>query len=128
MLLDAHCDTVSIAAGSRWTRDPYAAEIDGDGLYGRGAADMKGALAATVHTAASVDRSRLAGRVAVSATVMEEVMEGASLRMVMEAVTPDYVVIGEATDLNLNRDGGSGPRSTWRPLAARRTRRRRTWT
>ncbi len=105
VLLDGHCDTVGIAAGSVWTRDPYGAELDGGYLYGRGAADMKGAVAAMIHAAASVDRARLAGQVVVSATVLEEVMEGVSLRTVMDAVRPDYVVIGEATELNLNRGG-----------------------
>ena len=105
LLLDGHCDTVGIAPGSHWTRDPFRGEVKDGYLYGRGAADMKGALAAMIHAAASVDRTRLAGRVAVSATVVEEVMEGVSLRVVMDAVRPDYVVIGEATELGLNRGG-----------------------
>jgi len=105
ILLDAHCDTVGIAPGSTWTRQPFGGEIDGGYLYGRGSADMKGALAAILHGAAAVDRARLAGRVAVSATVMEEVLEGTSLKTVMDALRPDFVVIGEATELNLNRGG-----------------------
>ena len=105
LLLDAHCDTVGIAAGSTWTRAPFGGEIDGGYLYGRGSADMKGALAAMIYAGAAVDRTQLAGRVAVSATVLEEVMEGVSLQTVMEAVQPDFVVIGEATELNLNRGG-----------------------
>jgi putative selenium metabolism hydrolase len=105
LLLDAHCDTVGIAPGSTWQRDPFAAEVDGDYVHGRGAADMKGALATMVYAAASLDRSQLAGRVAVSATVLEEVMEGISLGTVIEAVQPDFVIIGEATELNLNRGG-----------------------
>ncbi len=105
ILLDAHCDTVGIAPGSTWTRDPYAAGIANGYLYGRGAADMKGALAAMIYAAGTMDRSTLAGRVAVSATVMEEVMEGISLETVIATVKPDFVVIGEATELNLNRGG-----------------------
>ncbi len=104
LLLDAHCDTVGVIP-SDWSRDPFGAEIVGDSLYGRGAADTKGNLAAMVYSAASVDRSRLAGRVAVSATVNEELMEGPTLKAVMEAVHPQGVVIGEATRLNLNRGG-----------------------
>ena len=105
ILLDAHCDTVGIAPGSTWTCAPFAATIQDGFIYGRGAADMKGALAAMVYAAGTVDRTRLAGRVAVSATVLEEVMEGISLETVMAAVKPDVVVIGEATELNLNRGG-----------------------
>lgn len=105
ILLDAHCDHVGIAAGSKWTRDPFTAEIENGFIYGRATADMKGALAAMIHGAASVDRRKLVGRIAVSATVLEEVMEGVSLGAVMNAVKPDFIVIGEATELNLNRGG-----------------------
>jgi putative selenium metabolism hydrolase len=66
---------------------------------------MKGALAAMVYAVGSLDRSALAGRAVVSATVMEEVLEGIALESVMERVRPDFVVIGEATQLNLNRGG-----------------------
>jgi len=105
LLLDGHCDTVGIAPGVPWIHDPFGGEIEGGVIYGRGAADMKGALAAMIHAAASVDRSYLNGRVVVSATVMEESLEGASLQTVMEAVRPSFLAIGEATDLNLNRGG-----------------------
>lgn len=105
LLFDAHTDTVGIAPGSVWTRDPFRAEIDGGYLYGRGAADMKGALAAMLYAAGSVDKNELAGKVVVSASVMEEVYEGGALKTVMDQVNPDFVVIGEASELNLVRGG-----------------------
>lgn len=105
LLLDAHVDTVGVAPGVPWRHNPFGAVIDGERLYGRGTSDMKGALAAMVYAAAAVDRSRLAGRVAVSASVMEEVMEGVALQAVMAEVKPDFVVIGESTHLNLNHGG-----------------------
>ena len=105
LLFDAHCDTVGIAPGSVWTREPFGAEIVDSHLYGRGAADMKGALAAMLHAAAGVDRSKLAGKVIVSASVMEEVYEGGALKTVMDQTQPDFVVIGESTQLNLARGG-----------------------
>ena len=105
LLLDGHCDTVGIAAGVPWTHDPFGGEIEDGRLYGRGAADMKGALAAMIYAAGRIDRAKLTGRVVVSATVMEENLEGAALQTVMDAVRPDCVVIGEATELRLNRGG-----------------------
>ncbi len=105
LLLDAHCDTVGIAAGVPWTHDPFGAELDGPRLYGRGTSDMKGALAGMVQAAGSLDRAALAGRVVVSASVMEEVLEGVALQAVMQAVPPDIVIIGESTSLNLNHGG-----------------------
>jgi putative selenium metabolism hydrolase len=105
LLFDAHTDTVGIAPGSVWTREPFGAEILDACLYGRGAADMKGALAAMLHAAGSVDKRVLAGKVVVSASVMEEVYEGGALKTVMDAVKPDFVVIGEASELNLVHGG-----------------------
>ena len=105
ILLDGHCDTVGIAPGLTWTHEPFAGDVEDGFIYGRGTADMKGALAAMIYAAAGLDRSRLRGRVVVSATVMEENLEGAALKVVMDAVSPDFVVIGEATDLMLNRGG-----------------------
>jgi len=105
LLFDAHTDTVGIAPGSVWVRDPFGAEIADSFLYGRGAVDMKGALAAMLHAAASVDKSKLAGKVVVSASVMEEVYEGGALKTVMEEVKPDFVIIGEASELNLVHGG-----------------------
>ena len=105
ILLDGHCDTVGIAPGVTWQHDPFGGEVDGGFIYGRGAADMKGSIAAMIHAAAGLDRSRLTGRAVVSATVMEENLEGAALKTVTDAAPPDFVVIGEATDLALNRGG-----------------------
>ena len=105
LLFDAHTDTVGIAPGSVWTKDPFGGEIVDGYLYGRGAADMKGALAAMVHSAASVDRSKIAGKVVVSASVMEEVYEGGALKTVMDESKPDYVVIGESSNLDLVHGG-----------------------
>lgn len=105
ILLDAHTDTVGISPGTPWVHDPFGATVADGAIYGRGAADMKGALAAMVYAAASLDRTALAGRVVVSASTLEEVLEGVALHAVMDATQPDFVVIGESTDLNLSRGG-----------------------
>ena len=42
-----HLDTVPLGA-QRWSRDPFAADIAGGKLYGRGASDMKSGVAAFV--------------------------------------------------------------------------------
>src|SRR3954462_9555229 len=47
-----HTDVVP--AGEGWSADPFAAEVKDGQLYGRGAADMKSAIAAFVAAAARV--------------------------------------------------------------------------
>lgn len=107
LLFDAHTDTVGVAPGVPWQHDPFGAKIEAGRMYGRGVSDMKGALAAMIHAAAAVDKAHLAGRIVICASVMEEVLEGVALKAVMAEIKPDYVVIGESTDLNLN-SGGRG--------------------
>lgn len=43
-----HTDVVPVGDKSQWQQDPFAATIEGDMLLGRGAADMKGSLAAMI--------------------------------------------------------------------------------
>lgn len=45
--LTGHMDTAPLGLG-HWARDPFAGEIEGDKIYGRGTSDMKGGVAAMV--------------------------------------------------------------------------------
>jgi putative selenium metabolism hydrolase len=105
ILLDAHIDTVDVSSPERWTRAPFGGELVNGRIYGRGSSDMKGSAAAMVVAAASLipERARLEGEIIVSASVAEEIIEGVALGKVMEWARPDWVVIGESTELNLTR-------------------------
>jgi len=105
ILLDGHIDTVGIAPGVTWEHSPYSGEIHARKLYGRGATDMKGPLAGMVMAAASLREGNIRGNIVVSASVMEEVLEGAALQSVIEAVNPNLVVIGEPSNLKLIHGG-----------------------
>ncbi len=103
VLLDGHIDTVEVSDPSQWHHDPFGAEIADGRIYGRGAADMKGSLAAmTIAAGCLAQDRRPKGDVYVTGTAMEEVAEGCSLSHILDAIHPDVVIIGEATDLNLN--------------------------
>lgn len=69
---NSHVDVVAVGEG--WTRDPFAGEIEGGRLYGRGSCDMKGGLAASVVAVEALLDCGLvpAGAVEVSATADEE--------------------------------------------------------
>lgn len=69
---NSHHDVVEVGHG--WTRDPFGGELDGRRIYGRGACDMKGGLAASIIAAeAFVDTCPdFAGAVEISATADEE--------------------------------------------------------
>jgi putative selenium metabolism hydrolase len=94
VLFDAHMDTVGVTDPAAWSADP-AGELRDGRLYGRGAMDMKGPLAAVVHGAAAAEPS--GGRVVVCASIAEEMIEGFATVSVARRVRPDVAVICEAT-------------------------------
>lgn len=100
LLFDGHMDVVP--ASGDWSRDPFSGALEGGEIHGRGSTDMKGPLAAAICGVAEAARSgRLRHRVAVSASVMEEVIEGAALARVLDTHAPEAVVICEPSDLEL---------------------------
>ncbi|MBS4021555.1 MAG: YgeY family selenium metabolism-linked hydrolase [Dethiobacter sp.] len=103
VLFDGHLDTVEVSDPSAWTRSPFGAEIVDNCIFGRGAADMKGALAAMISGIAFLaEDERPKGDIYVSGTILEEIAEGFSLSYILGDLRPDVVVIGEATELNIN--------------------------
>jgi succinyl-diaminopimelate desuccinylase len=69
---NSHIDVVQTGAG--WTRDPFAAQVVDGRIFGRGACDMKGGLAAAIIAVeALVDSdAALPGALEISGTVDEE--------------------------------------------------------
>ncbi len=103
VVMDGHIDTVDISDISRWRHDPFEAIIEDGRIYGRGTSDMKGADSAMIMAAARFSKDRdFAGKVYVSCSCQEEIFEGVSTRAVSEYCRPDYVIIGESTNLKLN--------------------------
>jgi acetylornithine deacetylase/succinyl-diaminopimelate desuccinylase family protein len=72
ILVLGHTDTVP--AGDGWTRDPFGASVESGRLVGRGAADMKGGLAAAVAAMTALLRTGvpLRKRVTLAAVIDEE--------------------------------------------------------
>lgn len=104
LLFDGHIDTVPVSDPAEWQYPPFAAEVHDGKIYGRGTTDMKGAVAAMTCAAANFakDTGRdFAGEIYVAGVVHEECFEGVAAREISSAVHPDYVVIGEASQLNL---------------------------
>jgi putative selenium metabolism hydrolase len=106
ILLEGHMDHVDVSDPSKWTHDPFGAELADGKIYGRGTTDMKGNLIAMVKAAAFVKEDlagELDGEILVGGCVHEECFEGVASEEIDSNTHPDFVVIGEPSGLTLKR-------------------------
>jgi putative selenium metabolism hydrolase len=105
LVYDGHMDVVDVGDPMRWSRPPYDGVIEDGVLYGRGACDMKGGLAAMVYAVGALVEAgvQLAGDLYVVAVVQEEPCEGLAMQALVEeeGIRPDYVVLGEPSNLQV---------------------------
>jgi acetylornithine deacetylase len=96
LLLNAHTDTVGVTG----MEAPFSGRIDGGRLYGRGAYDMKGSLAAAMVATARAGRLGLRGDVILAAVVDEEVGSIGTERLV-GSTRADAAIVAEPTELRV---------------------------
>lgn len=96
LLLNGHMDTVGVSG----MREPFKPRIEGGRLYGRGAYDMKGGLAACLMAAARAKEHNLRGDVIVTAVADEE-YAGLGTMTIAERYRADGAVVAESTELEL---------------------------
>src|SRR4051794_30344984 len=100
LMLSGHTDVVP--AGTGWATDPYAVTPVGDSLYGRGTADMKGFIAASMRIVEAVRETELKKPLHILLSFDEEigcvgVRHALAAISGSEDVRPELVVIGEPT-------------------------------
>lgn len=101
---NTHMDHVSAGDLTRWERPPFDAIIENGVLYGRGASDIKGAMACQIGLVSVLKSAsmRPAADVYVVAVVLEEV-GGFGSRHLTRTLETDIAVIGEASNNELRR-------------------------
>jgi acetylornithine deacetylase len=97
VMLLGHLDTVGGAAMT----DPFSGEVRDGCVHGRGAYDMKGAVAAALVAARDLDRDGFDGSVVVACAADEEYASLGAERLVAHGVRPDHVIVCEPTDERL---------------------------
>jgi acetylornithine deacetylase/succinyl-diaminopimelate desuccinylase-like protein len=102
LALLSHTDVV-LADAREWERDPFGGELVGDDVWGRGALDMKGEVAASAVAMATLARDgwRGSGDLVFVAAADEEVGDGFGLEWLVDA-HPDAV----RSDFSVNEGGG----------------------
>jgi acetylornithine deacetylase len=99
LLFNGHIDSVSVEPRSSWSSDPLRAQERDGMLYGRGACDMKGGVAAMVLAAQTLAELgvALAGDVLVNTVTDEEWNGAGGLAAAAHGVRADAGLVPEAT-------------------------------
>ena len=107
IVFDAHLDTRGIGDRSTWRFDPYAGDFKAGKVYGHGAANNKGGLAAIVHAGAIMKELDLVAdcSVFVVGSIQAEECEGLAYKALfdVEKLHPHFVVLSMPTGMRICR-------------------------
>lgn len=106
LLYDSHIDTVGVGDPEEWSWDPFEGKVEDGILYARGACDAKGGTPGMVYgLAIARELGLLDGFTAYYFGNMEEWNDGQAPHAFVqtEEVSPDFVVIGEPTKMQIYR-------------------------
>ena len=102
IILNGHTDVVTPEPIMRWTHDPWEGEVDEGKMYGRGACDMKGGLAAMIMAVQSILETgiRPKGDVSLECVIEEEAGVGnGTLASLLRGYKADACIVTESTEL-----------------------------
>ena len=107
IIFDAHIDTGIIGDRSSWRFDPFAGEMKAGKIFGHGASNNKGGLAAIVHAGAIIKELDLAAdaTVFVIGSIQAEECEGLAYKALfdVEKLYPHFVVLTTPTGMRICR-------------------------
>ena len=109
ILFDAHIDTVKVTESEEWKYPPFEGKIVDGKIYGRGAVDEKPAMAGYLMAGKILkkyfENASLPFTLYIVGSVLEEDADGYPLYHLIknEGIKPDYVLLGEPTDLKVYR-------------------------
>lgn len=108
IMFDAHIDTVKVTENENWVHPPFGGEIVNGKMYGRGVVDEKPAMAGFMIAGKVLKQiygNSFPFTLYVVGSVLEEDADGYPLYHIIqnEKIKPDYVVLGEPTDLKVYR-------------------------
>lgn len=108
LLLNAHVDVAEVGDASGWSFDPFAPFVQDGRLYGRGASDMKTALAAFMFITRLLRENNfyLMGDLVLHSVTGEEAGEGITYQCTERGPKTDFAVVGDISDFKLQYGQG----------------------
>ncbi len=99
LVFNGHIDVVSGEPRTEWTTDPFKPDIRNGRLYGRGACDMKGGVAAMVFAVQALHRTKttLEGDLIVATNTDEESSGAGGSALVQRGLKADAAIVTEPT-------------------------------
>jgi acetylornithine deacetylase len=103
LIVNGHIDVVDPGDPAHWTSPPFAADVRDGRIYGRGAVDMKGGVAAAIFALRALREVgvRLAGDVVVEVVPDEETCAMGTVAAIERGYRADAGLVPEPTMLNL---------------------------
>jgi len=108
LLINGHVDVAEVGLAAAWTHPPFEGTVANGRLYGRGADDMKGPLAAVLHAITTLRRLgvTLPGDLIVQTVIGEEQGEAGTLSCVERGYRADFAIVAEPSGLAIAGQGG----------------------
>ncbi|GHH96882.1 acetylornithine deacetylase [Neobacillus kokaensis] len=108
LIVNGHVDVAEVGDEREWHSSPFAARIQDSYLYGRGAADMKGGIAASLFAIKLLQDLGVSfkGDLQFQSVIGEEVGEAGTLACVEKGYSADYAVVVDTSDLHIQGQGG----------------------
>ncbi|KXH84160.1 acetylornithine deacetylase [Sporosarcina sp. HYO08] len=108
LIINGHVDVAEIDENEQWDTDPFEPIIQEGHLIGRGAADMKGGLAASLFAIQLLKEANLniSGDLIFQSVIGEEVGEAGTLECTKRGYTADFAVVVDTSDLRIQGQGG----------------------
>ena len=103
LMINGHVDVVPPGDDGAWMTQPFQPTVRDGRLYGRGACDTKGGLAAALHALDAIRDARieLDGQVVVSSAIGEEDGGSGTLGTLLNGAAADAVIVLEPTELSV---------------------------
>ena len=103
LMFNGHIDTVPVGDKDLWSVYPFEGVLRDGRIYGRGAADMKGALAAMIASVKAIVESEvnLRGRLILTFVADEEVTGYGTRDLIRRGYRADFAIVGEPNELNV---------------------------
>ncbi|AOM83620.1 N-formyl-4-amino-5-aminomethyl-2-methylpyrimidine deformylase [Salisediminibacterium beveridgei] len=108
LIINGHMDVAEVRPDENWETDPFDPIVKENRLMGRGAADMKGGLAASLFVLRLFHEQgiELSGDVIFQSVIGEEVGEAGTLQCCRRGYTADFALVVDTSHLHIQGQGG----------------------